>query len=310
MKLRSFHEAKPLRSRNRNARRVKIHIENGHFQIVGMNAWYSYWRDPYHLLLTVPWQGCIGLIFAIYLGINVVFALLYLLGGDCVANATPGSFSDYFFFSVQTFASIGYGAMYPKTFYAMSIMTLEAMAGLLAIAILTGLVFARFSRPTARVAFSQVATIAPYEGLPTLCFRAANQRRNQILEAQMRVYLLRDEITSEGHYIRRIHDLALVRGQTPTFALTWLVLHPIDENSPLYGMTPEALVEANCLIQVMLSGIDETVAQVLRDRHTYVPQEILWNHRFIDLVYKTPEGHRFIDYKNFHDTEPINPSQF
>ncbi|MER3434479.1 MAG: ATP-sensitive inward rectifier potassium channel 10 [Leptolyngbya sp. ERB_1_1] len=308
MKLRSFHEARPLRFRNRNARRVKIHIENGHFQIVGMNAWYSYWRDPYHLLLTVPSQGCVGLIFAIYLGINVLFALLYLLGGDCVANAPPGSFWDYFFFSVQTFASIGYGAMYPKTFYALSIMTLEAMAGLLAIAILTGLVFARFSRPTARVAFSQVATIAPYEGLPTLCFRAANQRRNQILEAQMRVYLLRDEITSEGHYIRRIHDLALIRSQTPTFALTWLVLHPIDENSPLYGMTPEALVESNCLIQVMLSGIDETVAQVLHDRHTYVPQEILWNHRFIDLVYKTPEGHRFIDYKNFHDTEPINPS--
>lgn len=284
---------------------MKIEVENGRFQIVGLNAWYSYWRDPYHLVLTVPWQGFIAIIFAVYLGINLGFALLYLLGGDCVANATPGSFWDYFFFSVQTFASIGYGAMYPKTFYSNSIMTLEAMAGLLAIAILTGLAFARFSRPTARVAFSQVATIAPHEGLPTLSFRAANKRRNQILEAQMRVYLLRDEITAEGQYIRRIHDLSLVRSQTPGFALTWLVMHPIDESSPLYGMTPESLADTNCLIQVMLSGIDETVSQVLHDRHTYVPQEILWNYRFINLVHKTPEGHRFIDFKHFHDTEPI-----
>ena len=143
---------------------------------------------------------------------------------------------------------------------------------------------------------------------PTLSFRAANRRRNQILEAQMRVYLIRDELTSEGHYIRRIHDLSLVRSQTPSFALSWIVLHPIDESSPLYGMTSEAMVESNSLILVMLSGIDETVSQMLYDRHTYAPQDILWNHRFIDLVYRTPEGHRFIDYKNFHNTEPINPN--
>lgn len=286
-------------------RRVRINVENGRFEIVGLNAWYSYWRDPYHLILTVPWQGFLGIVVAAYLGINVVFALVYLISGDCIANATPGSFSDYFFFSVQTFATIGYGAMYPKTVYALSIMTIESLISILSIAILTGFTFARFSRPTARVAFSQVATIAPHEGIPTLCFRAANKRRNQILEAQMRVYLLRDEMTSEGHYIRRIHDLALVRSQSPAFALTWLVMHSIDENSPLYGMTPESLVEANCLIQVMLSGIDETVAQVLHDRHIYAPQEILWNNRFIDLVHRTPEGHRIIDYKHFHDTEPI-----
>lgn len=294
-----------MRLRKRKARRVKIHVEDGRFQIVGMNAWYSYWRDPYHLILTVPWQGFIAIILGAYLGINVVFALIYLLGGDCIANATPGSFLDYFFFSVQTFATIGYGAMYPKTAYALSIMTIESLVSILAIAILTGFTFARFSRPTARVAFSEVATIAPHDGLPTLCFRAANKRRNQILEAQMRVYLLRDEVTTEGNYIRRIHDLDLVRSQSPGFALTWLVMHPIDENSPLYGMTAESMTETNCNVQVMLSGIDETVSQVLHDRHMYAPQDILWNHRFIDLVHKTPEGHRFIDYNHFHDTEPL-----
>jgi inward rectifier potassium channel len=294
-----------LRFRTRRHRRVKIHVENGRFQIVGMNVWYSYWRDPYHLVLTVPWQGFIGIIFAKYLGINVVFALIYLLGGDCIANATPGSFSDYFFFSVQTFATIGYGAMYPRTVYALSVMTIESLVSILSIAILTGFTFARFSRPTARVAFSQVATIAPHEGVPTFSFRAANQRRNQILEAQMQVYLLRDEMTAEGNYIRRIHDLALIRSQSPGFALTWLVMHPIDENSPLYGMNSESMAETNCLIQIMLSGIDETVSQVLHDRHVYVPQEILWNYRFVDLVHKTPEGSRIIDYKHFHDAEPL-----
>lgn len=305
MKSRSFHEGRPLRLKHRRSRKVKIHIENGRFQIQGMNAWYSYWRDPYHLVLTLPWTGFVAFIFAVYLAINLVFAFLYMIGGDTVANATPGSYWDYFFFSVQTFASIGYGAMYPKTFYANTLVTIEAMGGLLAIAILTGLTFARFSRPTARVVFSQVAIIAPHEGIPTLSFRAANQRRNQILEAQMRVYLFRDEITAEGEYIRRIHDLPLLRSQTPGFALTWLVLHPIDESSPLYGMTPEALVDTNSFIQVNLSGIDETVTQVLHDRHTYVPQEILWNHRFVDLIHKTPDGHRFIDYTHFHDSEPL-----
>jgi inward rectifier potassium channel len=294
-----------LAVRKRRAPKVKIHVENGRFQIQGQNVWYSYWRDPYHMVLTLPWTGFLAFIFAIYIGINVVFALLYLAGGDVIANATPGSFWDHFFFSVQTFASIGYGAMYPKTLYSNVLVTIEAMGGLLAIAILTGLAFARFSRPTARVVFSEVAIIAPYEGIPTLSFRAANKRRNQILEAQMRVYMLRDEITAEGQFIRRIHDLALVRSQTPGFALTWLVMHPIDENSPLYGMTPEAMVETSCLIQINLSGLDETVTQVLHHRHSYAPQDILWNHRFVNVVCKTPDGHRFIDYAHFHETEPF-----
>lgn len=289
--------------------RVNINIRNGRFEIVGMNAWYSYWRDPYHLLLTIPWQGFFALVIATYLGTNAFFGLLYLAGGDCIANADPRSFWDHFFFSVQTFGSIGYGAMYPKTFYANSIVTIEAMVGLVAIALLTGLSFARFSRPTARVVFSKAAVITPFEGTPTLIFRAANKRRNQILEAQMRVYLMRDEVTLEGRYIRRIHDLNLIRSQTPGFVLTWSALHPIDESSPLYGMTPESLSETNCLVIATLSGIDETVEQVLHARHDYAPQDLYWNHRFRDVVHKTPNGDRYIDYTHFHIIDPIQPMQ-
>ena len=292
-------------TRRRRPRRIQIHVEDGRFEIVGMNAWYSHWRDPYHLILTIPWQGFAASIIGAYLGTNVIFALLYLAGGDCVANAAPGAFWDRFFFSVQTLGSIGYGAMFPNTVYANAIVTIESMSSLIGIAMLTGLAFARFSNPTARVAFSEVATISPHESVPTLSFRMANRRSNQILEAQLKVYLMRDEVTPEGQYIRRIHDLPLVRNQSPSFALSWLALHPINESSPLYGVTPEALVETNSTIVVTLSGVDETVTQMMYACHAYAPQDILWNYRFVDLVYKAPDGDRYLDYKHFHDVMPL-----
>lgn len=286
--------------------KVAIQVQNGQFKITGMNVWYSYWRDPYHLLLTISWTGFLVLIAVSYVTINALFALVYMLGGDCIANARPGNFLDLFFFSVQTLASIGYGAMYPKTTYANIIVTIEAITGLVGIAVMTGLAFARFSRPTARVMFSSVALITIYDGVPALMFRAANQRRNQILEAQMRVYLMRDEVSAEGHFMRRFHDLKMVRNQTPSFALTWVAIHPIDEYSPLYGMTTESLIKTNTNIVVSLSGVDETVAQVVHARHSYTANEILWNYRFVDIFHHTSDGHRYIDYTRFHDVLPLD----
>ncbi|QIR39758.1 ATP-sensitive inward rectifier potassium channel 10 [Tolypothrix sp. PCC 7910] len=285
---------------------VHIKIRDGQFQIVGMGVWYSYWRDPYHLLLTVSWPGFFLLIAVAYLATNAVFALAYLAGGDCIENARPGSFLDVFFFSVQTLASIGYGAMYPKTLYANTIVTIEAMVGLMGIAVMTGLAFARFSRPTARVVFSRVAVITPHEGQPTLMFRTANKRRNLILEAQMRVYLMRDEVTAEGHYIRRIHELKLLRNLSPSFTLTWLAMHVIDESSQLYGMATESLLKTNSSIVVSLSGIDETVAQVLHARHTYSATDLLWNYQFVNIMHETSDGHRYIDYQYFHDVVSLD----
>jgi inward rectifier potassium channel len=286
--------------------KIKILVQDGRFQVVGMGAWYSYWRDPYHLVLTIPWMGFLSLTTLTYLGTNALFAIAYLAGGDCIANATPGSFLDAFFFSVQTIASIGYGAMYPKTVYSNCVVTIESLFGLVGISVLTGLAFARFSKPTARVVFSRAAVITPYEGLPTLMFRTANKRRNQILEAQMRVYLMRDELTSEGQHIRRIHDLSLLRNQTPGFNLSWTVMHPIDESSPLYGFSSDALVQMSSSIVISLSGIDETVTQVVHARHTYAPQDIFWNHRFVDIIHFTQEGHRYIDYNYFHEVVSLD----
>jgi len=286
--------------------RIDIHVRDGKFEIMGMGIWYYYWRDPYHLLLTIPWPGFLILICLSYITINALFAIAYLLGGDCIANARPGSFLDVFFFSVQTLASIGYGAMYPKTTYANIIVTIEAMIGLVGIAVMTGLAFARFSRPTARVMFSRVAVITPHDTKPTLMFRTANQRRNMILEAQLRVYLMRDEVTAEGQFMRRIYDLKLLRNQTPSFSLSWSVVHVIDEFSPLYGMTAESLIQTNSILMISLSGIDETVTQVVYARHSYSAHEILWNNRFVDIFHETPDGHRYIDYNRFHDVLPLD----
>ncbi|MBO3457829.1 ion channel [Aetokthonos hydrillicola Thurmond2011] len=286
--------------------RIHIKVDNGHFHISGMNAWYSYLRDPYHLLLTISWTSFLIFISIFYIAHNVVFALLYMLGGDSIANARPGSFLDDFFFSVQTLATIGYGALYPKTVYANIIVTIEAMTGTIGVAVLTGLAFARFSKPTARVMFSSVAVITPHEGVPTLIFRTANQRRNQIIEAQMSVYLMRDDVTLEGEYIRRIYDLKMLRHRSPSFSLSWSGMHPITESSPLYGITQESLIQTNTLIIVSLSGIDETVAQVVHARYTYTPYDILWNNNFVDIIHTTPDGNRYIDYKCFHNVVPLD----
>jgi inward rectifier potassium channel len=212
---------------------------------------------------------------------------------------------DAFFFSVQTMATIGYGSMYPSTDYANLLVSIEALVGLLGVAMGTGLMFARFSRPTARVLFSGVAVIAPHNGVPALMLRVANERRNQILEAQIGVSLLRDEVTAEGNFMRRFYDLKLLRSQTRSFALSWMVIHEIDENSPLYGVTPELMAQTETDIVVTITGIDETASQTVHARHYYMTEEILWNMRFVDIFTKKSDGRRMLDFHRFHDVTPV-----
>jgi inward rectifier potassium channel len=266
---------------------------------------YSQWRDPYHLLLTVSWSKFFTLIGLLYLLSNAIFACAYLLGGNCIEHARSGSFLDAFFFSVQTMATIGYGNLAPRTLYAHGLVTIEALVGLLGISMATGLMFSRFSRPTAKVLFSRIAVIAPHEGLPTLMFRAANVRPNQILEAQIRMHLLKDEITAEGRHIRRICDLKLLRSRTPAFSFSWQVMHPIDENSPLFGETLESLADGEATILITLTGIDETVSQTVHARHSFNASQLLWNMHFVDIISVTPQGQRVMDYTRFHEVVPL-----
>ena len=258
-------------------------------------------RDIYHRLLTVKWPAFLAVMATTYIGANLFFAVLYLVGGDDIAHARAGSYADAFFFSVQTMATIGYGVMYPQTLYGNVLMTIESLLGMIGIAIGAGLVFARVSRPTARVLFSRSAIVMPYDGLPTLMFRAANQRHNQILEAQIRLTLARDETTAEGHRMRRFHDLRLARSRTPLFALTWMVMHPIEPDSPLCGASQESLRDQEVEIIVTLTGIDETFSQTIHARHSFIAENIHWGKRFADILTTTPDGRRAVDYGRFHD---------
>ena len=262
------------------------------------------WADLYHSLVTISWLHFLGLVALFYIATNTLFAFAYLAGGDCIKNARPGFFSDAFFFSVQTMATIGYGGMFPRTPYANVVVTVEALLGLVGVAMVTGLAFARFSLPTARVLFSKVAVIAPYNRVPTLMFRTANARGNLIMESQIRVTLVRNEVSLEGEYMRRLHDLKLVRRETPIFALSWTVMHQIDKKSPLYGYTAETLIEDGVEIVVTLTGIDQTVAQTIHSHHVFTGQDILWNMKFVDIFHRTPDGKPWIDYTRFNDVTP------
>lgn len=294
---------KPSRPPKRRAI-ARIVDPQGQFNVVRVGMFTPPWRDAYHAMLTMPWPlffVCIG---ALYLGANVLFAVAYLLGGDTIANATPGSFTDAFFFSVQTMASIGYGAMHPQTLYADIVVTIESLVGLMGLAMATGLMFARFARPTARVMFSHYAVVSPFNGVPTLMFRAANQRRNRILDAQIQVTLVQNEVTQEGHFMRRFEDVQLARSHSPIFALTWTVMHPIHPSSPFYNSNPEHLWQHDSELVVTLTGLDETFAQTIHARHSYTPDEILWDRHLVDIMGHTPDGRLAIDYSKFHDVEP------
>lgn len=245
------------------------------------------------------------LVSSFYLLVNGLFAIAYSLDADAIANIRPGYFQDLFFFSVQTMASIGYGAMYPTSTYTHSLVVIESIFGLFFVAVTTGLVFARFSLPTARILYSNVAVVAPFNGVPTLMFRTANERRNYILEAQLWVTLVRDETTEEGEHIRRFHDLPLVRSHTPVFSLSWTAMHRLTSDSPFYGETPESLREGRAEIIVTLTGLDETLSQTIHARHSFSAYDIFWDHKFVDIISTSESGHSIVDYNHFHSIEPV-----
>lgn len=260
------------------------------------------WRDAYHFLLTMPLGAFFGVMGAGYLAINALFALLYLVVGG-VSGIAPGDFVHAFFFSVQTLSTVGYGQMAPQTMPANLVVTLEGFVGLFNVAIATGLLFARISRPTARVMFSHRAAVCRHEGVPTLMLRAANRRRNRIVEADVTVTLVRDGTTLEGVQMRRFENLATVRSRSPIFTLTWQIMHHIDETSPLHGETTASLKARHAEIVVILKGLDETFAQTIHARASYGPDDIVWGGRLADVFSRNHDGRPVIDYTRFHDID-------
>jgi inward rectifier potassium channel len=265
-------------------------------------------QDAYHFVLARSWPTFFALVALTFIAANLLFAAAYLAQPGSVAHAQPGSFEDAFFFSVQTIATIGYGGMYPVTRYAHMLVVFEAMTGILGIAVITGLTFTRFARPSARVLFANKITITPRDGVPHLMFRMANWRRNRIVEAQLRVVMLVNERTREGEMLRRQIDLPLLRDRTALFFLTWTAMHRIDADSPFYGPAAlEKLAERRAELFLSLMGFDETIGQTIHARREYGLSDIVAGARFADVLGSDERGRFQIDYSKFHDTIGIAP---
>ena len=273
------------------------------FEIVGLDR--KRFGDVYHVLLTISWRRFFLQAIALYLAINLVFGLLFWLQPGGVAGARPGSFSDAFFFSVQTLGTIGYGVLSPHSLYAHLLVTAEAFISIALTAVSTGVIFARISRPTARVLFSRIAVVTRINGAETLLLRAANVRVNQILEAEVTLSLAKQGVSAEGVHYRRFFDLKTLRSRSPLFALSWSIMHVIDEDSPLYQATSDTLEADEAEIIVVLSGVDETFAQRIHTRYSYVPADIVFGRRLADVISKTDDGGRRIDYALFHELAPL-----
>lgn len=266
-------------------------------------------KDLYHFVLSRSWPVFFLLIGLFFLMTNLVFAWLYMARPGSVTNAH--TFEEMFYFSVQTLATIGYGGLAPATRYAHLIVALEAIVGIVSFALVTGITFNRFARPSARVLFSNHIVISRRNGVPHLMFRMANWRRNQIVEARLSVVLLVTDRTAEGDVMRRQIDLPLVRERTGVFFLTWTAMHLIDQKSPFFG--PDALDRLRAQqaeIYLGLTGLDETIGQVIHVRRQYSLEDVVPSARFADVLSSNPDGSRVIDYRKFHDVveEALPPS--
>ena len=263
------------------------------------------WRDGYYYVLVQPWLVFYPMLIGFYLSLNTVFATLYWLRPGCIAEAHPGAWLEDFFFSFETLATVGFGVEHPVTAYAHWVVTVEILFSLLLLPLATGLIIVKFARPYARVRFSRNLVLAPFDGVPTLMFRLANIRANQIFDARIDVTLLRYETTKEGTGIRRLIPLTTVRNTNPLFFLSWSVMHRIDEASPLYGLDWSALVPGEIGIMAVMTGLDGTTSSTVTARYLYDSDDVLMDHRFEDIVSLAADGQVTIDYRRLDAVTPM-----
>jgi inward rectifier potassium channel len=263
-------------------------------------------KDAYHFLRTATWTRITLLFGGLFLVVNLVFAVILYAGHADVMNAH--GFADDYWFSVQTLATIGYGYLAPNDTLSNAVVTVESFVGIALTAMITGVFFARFATPYAKVIFSRVAIIGDHDGKRTLMFRMANARSTAIVEATCHVYVSRDEVLASGERMRRIYDLPLRRATSPIFSLSWLATHTIDAQSPIADLTPAVLAESNINIIVTFQGIDDRLAATVHTRYAYNVDDIVFDRRFADLFNIDPEsGTRYLDFQKFDDTEPPLP---
>ncbi|MEP6938310.1 MAG: ion channel [Rudaea sp.] len=294
-------------SRARRHKGLSIRLGQTEVTKVGVSRFDRH--DAFHVIMSLTWPQFFAGAVLVYLCVNLVFATAYFFGADAIQNARPGVFSDYFFFSVETLATVGYGQMAPATLYGHIIATIEIISGMLSLAVITSLVFARFSKPTARILFSRVAVIGTHDGETMLMMRVANERLNYIVEALASATLIRDVVSAEGTSMRRFFELKLERSRSPIFALSWTIMHRVDATSPLYGVGAEQMREGDMRIAIAISGTDETFAAGVTARHQYAHEDIHFNRRFVDVFVDGEHSrHFYLHLDRFHDLEPADPA--
>ncbi len=268
----------------------------------------KFWlQDFYHSVLIIPWRYFFLIFLAFFIVFNSIFAYFYWIFPNSLSG-TDNSFWEAFLFSVQTFSTVGYGAFVPQSDFAQTITVIESALSVFFTALLTGLTFSKFSRPIAKIIFSKNMLINSFDGNKILTFRMGNLRSNIIAEAQVRIVLLQTYKTIEGESIRRQIDLKLIRSSSLFFALTWSVMHIIDETSPLYNLTAEDILRENIEFAVSLIGHDSTFLQTVHANLIYPPDSIIFDRYFADVIESTNGKVNALRYDRFHDlkiTEPI-----
>lgn len=282
-----------------------VSVHAGQFEFVKINAGKQEWRDIYHWVLALNWPRFVAFISGVYLLINLVFAALYSMGGNCIDGLPAGSLLAAFFFSVETLATVGYGHMFPATVYGHILVTVEIMVGMFWLAVITGLIFVRFSRPTARIEFSKTMVIAPFNGRPSLMLRVANLRHHSMVEAEFRIMFMRDEAILEDDRFRHFYMLKLEFDRLINFPTALTLRHVIDEKSPLYGETAESLRASQARLAASVVCIETVIPATVQSQRDYTWRDIHFGERFVDIYRQTDDGRLTVDYGRLHETEQV-----
>lgn len=299
-----------LGSRVAQESRVRFLNRDGSFNVHRKGLSFLRSQNTYHSLLTMSWVKFFIILSLSYFIVNAIFACGYVLcGSDAIEGIHPQNIADEFlqdfFFSVQTVSTIGYGTASPHGLAANILVTFEALAGLLGFALATGLLFARFSRPNARIVYSHHAVIAPYRGITAFEFRIANERSNELFEVHCTLTLSRVERDTQGNTMRKFYPLSLERNQVVFFPLHWVIVHPIDEQSPLYGETETSLKASDGEFLILLTAFDETFSQTVHSRSSYKYHEVRWGAKFADMFHSSDDEGVTIDLRRIHNIEPL-----
>jgi len=294
-----------LAKSRRKAKPNKLQLVRiGHREVETFGLGQGFWTDLYHRSMTVRWPVFFASAALIFIVLNAVFAGLFSLGDHPIANTAGRGFLDLFYFSIETLATVGYGDMHPQTNYGHLVATVEIFTGMSFLAVMTGLIFARFSRPRALFVFADHPVVTTRDGHPTLMIRLANARHNTLSRATARLWLIRAEITKAGDQFRRFYELKVERYEHPMFVLSWTLFHTIDKDSILHGVTAAELEQADAFLVLNVDGLDDGSAQQLYARHIYAPRAIRWRHRYRNIASVSPEGRFQLDYTKFHDVVP------